>query len=479
MRAASLLCAIAASILAACHPTHPLALPPFEPDSASMLLIVVRNSVLSSVWATDLEEPTFPPLFDDGRVELYAVEFCCPLDVLGLQPGGQRLAVTAKQRPVLPPPNAIHTSEIDGASQSAWEPDSPALVNDVIQKLELPENNLCKLYTVEFAVHDATGRGTATSSTPSFGIPLGDGRVFVGALGGEFYVVSEENGGNNPTIPWTALSTTTPHHGAFRRDDGEIFLLGNDGSFARGDLERGMTIQSERALGGAGDSVRMAGAKDGPIELFAVTDARSFQKFDGVRWTTISTAARDFEPGELLTFLRPSITYLGRDEVLVSRSGMRTNRVQHYRAGVITDESPLGRETVAELYNFPTVGVVAGGRSGGLNFRNPESSSWGERINAVVGQVRAMAPIGPHGLLIFSVSDNALLPALTQFHPAAGGCPYDQNVTSGYVREMVPIGERSTLLLISNPLTTNPGTQMTILEQISSIDECLERSAER
>lgn len=479
LRAAPWLCAIAASFMA-CHPTRTLEPPSFEPDSASMILIVAHGEKLD-VWATDLDEPKYPDNFDAaGEVELYAVEFCCPLRVLGLEPGKQSQEPLAKERPLLPPPTTIRASAMVDGVQSGWEVGAPAVVNDALLRLPLPEDHLCDLYTIDFDVQDATVRGTETSSTPSFGLRLADGTVLVATLGGDFYLVEEAEGIDIVPTHLTDLSTTTPHHGAFRRDDGEIFLLGKDGSFARGDLQRGFTIQGERSLGGAKEHVRLAGAKDGPVELYAVTDARTFQKFDGVRWTTISTAAPANEAGEFQTLARPAITYLGPEETLVARAREnRNDRVQRYFQGALSDEVVFTIQEVAELYNFPTWGVIAGGRNGSINFRDAAERKWGESRRAGRGQVRAITPLDSRRLLIFALEGDTLLRNLFQFHTRLGSCPVKESLTTGFAREMIPLGERSTLMLVTNPFSSTPHTQMTVLRQKGEIAECLETALER
>lgn len=441
-----------------------------------MLLVVTRDEKLDLVWAMDGADAKYPVLAGKA-LKLTAIELSCSLDTLGLQPGAQELTAPTMSEPKLPAPKAVYESSIQGADQTPWAPTNGLgeAASLALRSLNLKEDYLCDLYSIPLEARDASAHGTATSSTPSFGLPLSDGTVFVGTLTGEFFRVSEDVAPpETPPTQLTELSTTTPHHAGFIRDDGEIFLLGADGRFARGDLMHGFVEQQEQALGGASQHVRLSGSKSGPVELFAVSDAKAFQRFDGLRWTTLSTSAAEPRDDNIRSVERPGVVWLGPNEAMATL--MVTHEptvILHYKNGEVRRElSPFTNEIEhpSEVLDVPGWGVIVGSDNGRISFR--KGDAWGEPIRISNARVRAMVSLGP-SLLVYSLFGFEGT-EFVQYQRSAGACRARQPYTSGFIRHMIPLGERSVLLLIVTRELGHDLVQMTVLEKTADIPACLE-----
>ncbi|MCC7385718.1 MAG: hypothetical protein IT384_27965 [Deltaproteobacteria bacterium] len=283
------------------------ALPPPVTGGSSRLLVVSAGDAPPAVLAIEAgDEVEFPRLSFTGDVEVVDLEYACPLSVLGLEPGPQRLRERTADALQLPPPDHLRTVRTGGTEPAEWTEVSayPAGVADALRSLVLPDGHLCGLYGatlrgVAFALSGGTG-------SVSFGLGLPSGRALV-ALTDRFFEVERDGTSRRVDIRDTSGALLAPPTaGGFVDPSGSIWLMGTGGELMRGTLEGGFELLAPPEIGRAGYTAWLAGAPEGePRELFAVTtrDAgqlvypASLHHFDGQGWAPLAqywAYGRDF-----------------------------------------------------------------------------------------------------------------------------------------------------------------------------------------
>lgn len=305
--------------VAACQSVE--ALPPPVTGGSSRILVVSAGDAPRAVYAIEAgDEVEFPRLSFTSDVDVVDLEYSCPLSVLGLEPGAQRLGERAADTLQLPPPDHLRTARTGGAEPAEWTEVSayPAGVADALRALPLPDGHLCGLYgatlgAFAFALSGGTG-------TVSFGLGLPSGRALV-ALTDRIFEVERDGTNRRVEIRNTSGALLTPPTaGGFVDPSGSIWLMGAGGDLMRGTLEGGFEALAPPANVRAGYTARLDGATEGePRELFAVTtrDAGQFiypaslHHFDGQGWEDLAqywAYGRDFPV---------QVAWSGRGEAIV------------------------------------------------------------------------------------------------------------------------------------------------------------------
>lgn len=433
-----------------------------------MLLLVTRDGALDLVWALDLAEPKYPVLAAAGPLELTAIEMRCSLSVLGLRAGTQTLQDEPRSRPVVPAPRRVSVSTVNGAEQTAWTQAAGLTENGelALRSLSLEGDNLCRLYNIPLEAEDISYMEAGTSSTAAFGLPLSDGSVFVGTLSGQFLRVTP---GRRPQR-LTNLSTTTPHHAAVSAPDGTIYLLGKNGELARGTPEGGFELLPQRGFGNVTEHLRSWGSGPGEdFEFFTASDGRAFEKFDGVQFTTLATAAKYVDEVGSRAGARPSVLRIGPDEALAALIDLQFGELFHYKNGVLTRERPFidVDEEPIDFFYFDEYGVMLTSTEGRVVIRDAQGV-WGESFAISRARVRALLPFQGR-LFSYGVSGG-----FYQYHPVSGACPVTDPLTGGFVRFMLPFGGDEILMLEATFPPSRDDVRMTIVRKSGDLAPCLE-----
>jgi hypothetical protein len=426
-----------------------------------MLLLISRDGVIDFVWALDLADPKYPGLAAKGPLELTAIEMCCDLRTLKLEPGDQILRMAESETPLVPAPEQVSVSTINGSEQTEWAPavGLTELGLKVLRSLNVPDDNMCDLYRIPLVGRDHSYMAAGTSTTPTFALELPDGTALIGGRGGLLLHVSMDS-----KVPLTSVSTTTPHHAAAIGGDGLIYLMSDDGRLARGTIAGGFEELPVRGIGGARRYVDLTASKPGfDFELFAVNDSRALERFDGVRFTTLSTQA-PYQIQVERDLARPSVLWLGPNEAIATNVARAQDRTTHWRRGMIQERRP-SRDTQLELYDFEGIGIFVGDRDGRIT--KWEGSTWGESKGVAGGPLFALHPLG-NGFLAYAIFNG-----FWQYHPQTGACPVEVGLTGHLPAAMVSIGEDA-ILSIEATITGQPGMlRMTLIEKQGEVAPCL------
>jgi hypothetical protein len=424
MRRSILLALLA--LLAGCHATTSLE-PPVPPEGTrSMLLVAVGEDGYQLAFAIDVpadgSAPHFPTFTRPPEIDLYSVNFTCPLDVLGMDPG--RLVVLADPAPrlELPEPRSIFSSH-DGDVQSAWEETTDrAAIEPILRSIELPERNLCRLYGVQLAPLDVSF--LAGTSTPTALIALRNDKVLVANADGTFWEVDADR--NVRPLP---LLTGAPKRGGFTTNDGTVYLVGDDGTIARGDPDRGVEIVQ---TGGATvtEFTLVDGARVGPIEIYRASFGRPFERWDGTGWTQLTSGGAELEHGTY------AVAWIGPNEAIATGVLARSNSAIRYLDGDLIDEPMPGAERPTAIASIAGAGIVVGTQRGVI-LRDRDGTFVAEPESGIDSQIRNIIP-----------TKSGFFYGRTRWgswDPIAGYCPSETISADG--SRVAPLGERGFLAI--------------------------------
>lgn len=421
--------------------------PPFG-DGASIIVIVSRAENIEYVFATDLDAPHAFEL-SDPSAELTVLEMKCPLAAIGLIAGPQVLGALS-DRPKFPEPIAVYTAPVVEGRVVAWKEEVavPAIARDVLLRIAVPSDHLCSISTPRLKVTDISHRTPGSAANPTFGLSLDDGTALVATEDGNFFSVSAAG-----TTPVIGLSTTTPHHGALRSEDGEIWLVGDDGRVARGDLQRGFADVGGRFnLGGSPTIVRVDGPRTGAIDtFFAITDTTSFLRYHAGRWERL---AGGNENGVFF----PAVAWISADEAIAVASGSAF--LLRYRSGSLQTEA-LSR-AATEAATLSRYGTLVGA-SGRLYFPDSDGRYQG-RFATLSGTVRAIHELGAH-LLVCTTSSGCYV-----YRDDLGACSAT-GFLPGAVRYVVRLDDQRALILFAS--FGQEALVMNVLEIEEEVPDCL------
>lgn len=402
--------------LAACGARDPLFVPK---DGASTILLFavaspsdVRGLVIDSgrvdVSSTSLE------IGDD--FSLYAFYYAATPEEIGLPVGwiGVRRDETGQPVP-LERGRRLRTSAVVNGVQTAWTDRDQA--PEAIAGLTLDIETACVRLKVQSVPLQTETAGEAFQ----FVFSDGEDSIVVGGATGRFYRASP----TGATL-LTVDSTITAIGGGLRTEDGTLWVIGQDGRFASGDLERGIRDVHPRLELGHAPRIRLAGVSGSEAtEIFAWTSDGFLAKFSGGGWTRLFAAAgADPTTGGL------SVLRVGPDEAIAGRSDTPA-LLLHYRQGVVREvslgdgfESFLGPRVLADV---PDLGVVAGVAevSGPIAVEIPhlyrlDQGAWSELggVPSTVHHPRAMLAAGRAHFLF-----GGFRGVLLQYHDGRWDCP--------------------------------------------------------
>jgi hypothetical protein len=421
------------ALLAGCHATTSLE-PPTPPEGTrSMLLLAVGADGYQLAFAIDVpadgSAPHLPTFTRPPEIDLYTVNYTCPLDVLGMDPGRLVVLDEPASRIELPEPRAIFTSH-DGSAQSAWaETDELAPIETILRGIELPENNLCRLYGVQLAPLDVSF--LAGTSTPTALIALRDEKVLVANADGTFWEVDADR--NIRPLP---LITGAPNRAGFVTNDGTVYLVGEDGTIARGDPDRGMEI-IQTAGATVTEFTLVDGARVGPLEIYRASFGRPFERYDGTGWTQLTSGGSELEYGAY------SVAWIGPNEAIATGVLSRSNNAVRYLDGELIQEPMPGSERPTAIASIPGAGIVVGTQRGVI-IRERGGTFVAEPESGIDSQVRMIVPT-KRGFFYGRTR-------WASWDPIAGYCPTDTSSADG--SRIAPLGERG-FLAIGDLFTVN------------------------
>jgi hypothetical protein len=366
------------------------------------------------------------PVPSGARASLYALQYSCGLEGLGLRPGPIAVVDTPNGRPLPPrPPNIAEATWQSGQDHLDWEGRDALPEALTALRLEGSPPSPC----IHFR---PTVVPIAEEDDAELMVPLGDDEVLVSTRDGRFFRVTRAG-----AVRITALSTTTPHLGAFRAADGTIWLRGHDGRLVYGDLDRGFVEHPARAEPSGDIRVWMDGPRtDAPFELYSVTREGTLEHFDGRAWTVL----------ERLRGTRADkwggVAWLAPGEALAV--GPRPTALIHASPSEVVLEELQPTDSIRELTSvafLPELGPVVGGDMGFLYLY--EDDVWRGRFDTPLSlPVHAIAPLD-RGVL-FGGEKNVF----AQYHPDHGFCDDVESTAGTRVERVVMLGR--TLVALGN-----------------------------
>lgn len=417
---------LGALALSACPLSEPVVKIPAG-EAGALVVIERSNGQAPVAFALGLEDgrarPPFVsfPLPSRLPATLYALHYPCSLGALGLDAGPIAfLSASAEGGRALPPPKAIEVAEIERGENDRFEP--IAVLPPQIAQLRIageaprPPSPCIELARVEQRLVGTRVQGLR------FFVRLGADDALGGTADGRFIRVRA-----NETIELTQLATSTPHLGAFRTDEGELWLAGEGGRTVHGHPDRGFLPGPSLTLPAGTRRIWLDGARGGaPLELFAVTGRQTFERFDGRAWSVIAAGN-----GEDI-YDRAGVVWIAPGEAIAI--GFDPQRLLHYKDGAAIFETlPLTRNDQPLVAAYvPGFGAMIGTALGTLLY--PKNGGW-ERIvrDEIAPQVRVIGALGD--AVVFGGSTGAL----AQYDLAVGFCP-TQVLFAGHLAFLVSFG---------------------------------------
>lgn len=381
---------------------------PLGAEDRSLLLIARASTGEPDVFATDIGSPEAALTVAAGEIgtvdaelDLFALSYTCSLEEMNLRPGWQ-LPVAPGEGTRLPNPLASQTSVLREGKHSAWA--RTDLPSDLAALRLSPARGACTPFQLSsISIPETVQRYVSVA------LPLSRDEVLIALQDGRFFRLTSE-----AVIPLTHVSTTTPHVAGFRRSDGRIWLLGDQGQIASGDLSNGFSAEPSLGPRGAGSRSALTGDPAG-TELFAITSSLGgIHHFDGRTWTEVGDVVSHSTAVVAIAWVEP-----GR---AVAISEEEPALVFHATAGGVTSESfvppdlsgnAIVPRTVAIV---PDVGVVVGA-DGAFAY---DGRSWITlESNSTLGAFRDITAIAALGEGMLLGNDRG---RLIRFVPGRGLC---------------------------------------------------------
>ncbi|MCK6547534.1 hypothetical protein L6R52_16920 [Myxococcota bacterium] len=421
--------AIALSLVACAPSVDVLTMPGLR--TGGLVVITLSDDAAPAAYALDVgaEVPDriSVPVPRGARASLFAVQYSCGLDALGLRAGPVAIVDAPAGRPLPPRPPVLR-----GAT---WQSGQDRLEWSVLDALPDALRTLRLEGTAPSpCIHfNPTVVPLADDADAEVMVELAEDAVLAATRDGRFYRVTRAGAER-----LTSLSTTTPHLGAFRAADGTLWLRGHDGRVVYGDLERGFVEHPARATPSNDLRVWLDGPRttDDPFELFAVTREGSFEHFDGATWRVLDTlhGTRTDRWG--------GVAWLGPGEALAV--GPRPNALVRATDGTVRVEELQPPDSIRELTSIafvPSLGPAVGGDLGFLYLL--DEGTWRGRLETPLSRpVQAIAPLD-RGLL-FGGEKNVF----AQYHPDHGFCDNVEATAGTRVERVVMLGR--TLVALGN-----------------------------
>jgi hypothetical protein len=403
--------------VAACHRTVGIPLPPTKTPGDALIVVALTSTTVQTVYATAVSTSALglPDVLIRGDLDLFAEEFGCTRDTLGLPPGVQALLDHAAAEPQLPQPIAEQHLSIRQGTVDPWT--RPAMtdprVDDVLRRLMLPARNLCRVAEAALSPSDVSidYKESGAILFPQFVVPVDDTSALISvdlatlvpayrSLRGAMHQVWID--GRSPQE--IQSGTPLPHQAAFRGDDGQLWLYGREGLY-KGTIGGGFTMVADPGLAGTATlsgntAIRMDGARGGaPFELFllAVSSAepsdqqaprkirRTLQHFDGMRWSTLDDHVTDLMCDafgiDCASPERSRVAWVAPGEAMIFGLDSALIAISHYKNATVATSRINGMEQITDLSTVPGIGTLAG-TSDGQIFRY-DGSGWRSYLSGV------------------------------------------------------------------------------------------------
>ncbi len=406
-------CAALLLVAGGCHDQRVLAPPPSDADSAGMVMVALDGDAVQWVTAFDLAAGGgYPALSWRGDPELVALGYGCPIERLGLSPGRQPLLDTPRDDLRLPLPRRIDSAQADVGAWSAVEMSDG--VAAALRRLDLPLDNVCSasraaLDPVTISVPEDGHDDTA------FLLPYDDESTLAGSRNGRVYRLHRSG-----ALERVGALEDRKYRGAYLAADGELWMLSDRGTLARGSIDGLETVTTTTAFGPV-RYLALVGPTDpeASLELFATsssTRAITFARFDGERWQML-TSVRPHSG----IFL-PAAAWIAPGIAAAIGAGEHRNSVVIYDHGIVTEELLPSDAGPSSILHHPQLGTIVG-MDDGIVARRSAGGDWRALpIPLKMGFVRTLAPMGRGLLLGGSVEFNFLGYRFAQYLPDIGYC---------------------------------------------------------
>lgn len=463
------------ALITACSSTV-LVDPPALGNGASIVLLISRAGMVERVIAMD-RAAALPVELEEGTLDLTVLEMRCPLEAIGLtSPGEQTLRAAPHEKSVLPDPLAIYRATVEGDETSAWTTLSleelPSAAETALRRLDLPADNLCSISTPKLRARDISLTQVATSSAPTFGIPLDDDTALLALASGTFLKVSRQG-----ASIFTQLSTSTPHHAGFRGFDGKIFFVSDEGvTMETGDLrsfrKRGDARFDKRAQA----IVRLAGPdpQDNSVEeFFSVTDARLLERFHADQYAQFAEAPR--VPIGMRSLFRPSVAWVLPNDAVAVRMDEKESVVVHWRTGTL-HKFDFGDTIPSEVATVRGFGTVLGTTTGELSFL--DGFEWSDPTPILEATITNFYGL-ESSLLVCGVQREEQSPegpphTLCSFYLRGGRtCPTELDEPR-VLRHLVKVDDETILMSFIYSTSDNAGTvAMSLIDVEDDVPDCI------
>lgn len=461
--------ALVSCLACACHEITRFEAPALDDRTRAVLLIAFGSEPAEEVYAVPFEDGMFawPQVFHRGDVSFAVLAYRCSLERLGLVEGPQALKEAPSERPWLPEPAEVWLAQGGPGRSGTWSSGQMnEAVEQILSKLPLEEENLCRSRQAVLEPKELS-MPRDERRDPAFAVRVDDDHILAGTRNGFYYLV-DRGGGVQPVEDFGA----DVYRGAYRADDGELWLMSTTGKLVRGRLGGEFTVVTSTApLRRRPDQELGQLALDGPkntpgapFELYAETDARTFLRFDGTTWTRLADSERHF------WIFVARVAWIAPGEAAAISVGSATNTVVRYKNGEVIEErlsgSSVGLSCIAQVPGFGTIA----GRDDGSVFIDEGGGSW--RPLPGTGEqyfTRTIAPINGGFIYGASLEMNFLEYRFTQYFADLGHCP-EERLTDYAATQLVPFADGSLLAATVSDFGDPMG--LTLLELAAPAGDC-------
>lgn len=413
----------ALAALAACSRPDPRWLP--TPNAKAVLVFELTAAGVVGAQAHEISEMAEQWSVEPTPRQIIALAYERSLSDLGLRSGPLEPSPVGG---LLPTSGAtIFELNVEPGGLGAWK--EMAQLPASLESLRLTELLPCAHFEPQYYRLPATQNLEA-----QIGLAIDEGHALVGINDHRFFEV-----GRSGARLLTELSTATPHHSGFRSSSGELWLAGVDGRMVRGTVAGGFTPAPPLEVPATG--VVLDGAhEDAPFELYALSADLRLARFDGSRWSTLtSSGAIDDRARHRLAWIEPGkVAVIGpaTDRVLeIQASG----RVQSVAVDVALTDS------VFAVAHVDRVGTFIGTRNGRAFLRTADG--WKEQRGAPsTVKVDVIAAAGDGGMLMGGEGGE-----LVEWSPGYGYCPLVSLGTGRRIEFAVSLGRDLVIVSARSP----------------------------
>lgn len=411
------------ALLAACSSSDPRWLP--APSAKAVLVFELTAAGVTKAEAHEISEAAELWSVEQTQRQVVALAYDRPLSDLGLKSGPLQPSADGG---LIPTSGAtIFQLNVQPSGLGGWE--EQRQLPQELKSLRLAELLPCARFDAQYYRLPATQNLYA-----EVGLPIDDSHALVAINDGRFFEASRSG-----ARLLTELSTATPHHSGFRTSGGELWLAGRDARLVHGTVAGGFTPAPPLEIPASG--VILDGAhEDAPFELYALSADLRLARFDGSRWTTLtSSAAVDDRTRPRLGWIEP-----GKVAVI----GPATDRVLEVQVGGRTQSVGLDvalTDSVFAIAHVDRVGSFIGTRNGRAFLRTTDG--WKEQRGAPsTVKVDVITAAGDGGMLMGGEGGE-----MVEWSPGYGYCPQILLGTGRRIEFAISLGRDLVVVSASSP----------------------------